>query len=98
VPPEHRSNFERWGAPPWVRGLAIALLGAILVANLGVITHAWIHDSERRTALLVLWLASLVILLLLIRRWKAVVLGSSRSRGSNLDRSGGPSNNRWRGP
>jgi hypothetical protein len=78
--------------------LALALLGVILVANLGVITHAWIHDSERRAVLPVLWLASLVVLILLIRRWKAVVLGSSRSRGSNFDRSGGPSNNRSRGP
>jgi hypothetical protein len=69
------SRFEKIGAPPWVRGLAVAVLALIVVGSLALITFSWApHGDGRAHSILVfLWVLALVALLFLLRLWRAIV-------------------------
>ena len=91
--------FKGWRTPRWFPWVAGPLLGALLLSNVGLI-YVWLHDrgSSRGSLPLLIVINSAVALLLLFRLWKALVPRASSSRGSDFSGSGGPSNNRWRGP
>jgi hypothetical protein len=69
------SRLEKMGAPPWVRGLGVAVLAVGLVGNLALITFSWApHGGARVYAIVaLLWILALGALVLLVRLWRATV-------------------------
>ena len=98
VPPANPSA-ERWRTPRWFLLAAVPVLAALVPANAGVI-YFWLHDrgSSRGSLPLLITINSAIVLLLLVRSWKAVVARASSSRGTKFSSSDSPSNNRWRDP
>ena len=77
----YRSRFEVWNARPWVRGLSVAILGAILGVNAVVITIAGLHRNNGHVDVFLglVWLLSLVGFVILVRLWRATVMPRRQS-------------------
>jgi hypothetical protein len=68
------SNLERWGAPKrLIEALPFVLLGIVL-ANVGVITLAWLTRPQGppKALLVTVWLIALAAVLLLTRLWRSL--------------------------
>jgi hypothetical protein len=77
------SKLERWGAPPWLRGLVLLILAGLVVTYVGVITaYALSEPVPRRYHLLgLVWPIGIVALVILFRLWQ-VVVPAGRSKAS----------------
>jgi len=69
----HSSRFEKIGAPPWARDLALAMLALILLGNLVAITLSWSYhnDAHKLSVLTFLWVLASIGLFFLVRLWRA---------------------------
>jgi len=75
VPEQYRSRLHRLGAPPWLRGVFVLILAAILIGNLVFFTLGLLGSSSSRryVVLCVVWIIAIVGLVLLVRLWRAMV-------------------------
>jgi hypothetical protein len=98
VPQQDTSAFQRWRTPRWYPVVAAPVLGALILADLGLI-YVWLHEGSRRGGLpLLIAIDTVVALFLLLRLGYALMSRAPSSSGSDLDGSDGRSNNRWSGP
>jgi hypothetical protein len=66
------SRLEKHGAPPWLRGLGVAVVMLITLGTLTILTLCWVPHGVRVYATLAfLWILGLLALLFLARRWRA---------------------------
>lgn len=79
------THLPAWAAPFGFRWFAPALLLAVCLGNLGIITFNWLHrpTSVSGPMLAALWAASLIGAVLMAIGWRALMRNSHRAPGAH---------------
>jgi hypothetical protein len=87
MPLNHTSPLVRFGAGLWIRRIALLILGAIVAANLVVVTFAWSqHPATGGGGILAgIWALSAGAGFVLLRLWRAPSASAASSAASHSD-------------
>ena len=84
MPLNPTARLLHFGAGPWIRRVAVLILGAIVTINLAVVTFAWSqHPAAGGGGILTaIWLLSLGAGFILARLWRLRAPAASHANGN----------------